>query len=49
MSIFQELDQFRNETYSGKPVDKQNRTMQDDNDFFTGENLELQAKVKEVC
>lgn len=25
------------------------KTMQDDIEFFTGENLELQTKVKEVC
>lgn len=49
LTLREELDQFRKEAFTSKKPDITLKTMQDDIEFFTGENLELQTKVKEVC
>lgn len=49
LQLQHEIDQFRCETYPGPKPDFKLKTMQDDIEFFSGENLELQQKVKEVC
>ena len=49
VQLQQELQQFRQEPFNQKKPDITLKTMQDDIEFFTGENLELQTKVKEVC
>ena len=48
IQLQQELDQFKSQPHDSQQTLKL-KNMQDDIEFFTGENLELQQKVKEVC